>query len=243
MPFSLLCLIYNPMHRLLFIASCLLSCSLFAQQKMIDVKKTALLFSDDFNNSPDTVLWKLEIAPLPDSKVTVNNGKLVLDTKGGVTVWLNKLLAGNIFIEYKRKVIIAGGVNDRLSDFNQFWMATDPRNKNLFTRNGVLEAYDSLQLYYIGMGGNTNKTTRFRKYEGTGEKKLLQEYTDSSHLLQANKEYHIAIVVRNGLTQYFVDDVLYFEFNDPHPLREGYFGFRSTKSRQEIDDIKVYRIE
>ncbi|MEO5561919.1 MAG: DUF6250 domain-containing protein, partial [Chitinophagaceae bacterium] len=116
-----------------------------------------LVFSDDFSNF-DTTLWIAEIAPLPDSKVYAEKGNLILSTKGGATVWLNKKLSGNIRIEYSRKVIVEGGANDRLSDFNTFWMATDPKNKNLFKRNGVLESYDSLQLYYVGMGGNTNST-------------------------------------------------------------------------------------
>lgn len=213
-----------------------------AQQKPVAVKKLQLLFSDDFQTTLDTNRWKSEIAPLPDSRVVVSNGKLILDTKGGVTVWLNQLLSGNLVIEYKRTVIIKDGVNDRLSDFNQFWMASDPHNTNLFTRNGVLESYDSLLLYYIGMGGNTNKTTRFRKYEG-GERKLLQEYTDKAHLLEANKTYSITTIVKNGLTQFYVDGELFFEWNDPNLLRQGYFGFRSTKSHQEIDDIKIYSIE
>ena len=203
----------------------------------------SLIFSDDFNNPLDTTRWVAELAHQPEERVYTQDGHLVLDSKGGVTVWLRQLLQGNIRIEYDRSVPMEGGPHDRLSDFNQFWMASDPRNNNLFTRNGVLESYDSLQLYYIGMGGNSNKTTRFRKYEGNGERRLLQEYTDSSHLLQAGKSYHISIIVKNGTTQYLVNGQLYFSFTDPRPLREGYFGFRSTKSRQLIEGIKIYRIK
>lgn len=204
-------------------------------------QKKQLIFSDDFNRL-DTSLWISEIAPLPDSKVYVKNGQLILDTKGGVTVWLNKKLKSDIRIEYSRKVLVDSGVNDRLSDFNTFWMATDLENNNLFTRNGVLERYDSLQLYYVGMGGNTNKTSRFRKYQGTGERTLLKEFTDPAHLLQANKTYKIAIEVKGTRVTYSVNGELWFEFDDPVALTEGYFGFRSTKSRQAIDGIKIYRL-
>jgi hypothetical protein len=231
------------MKKTVAIALLLLSVFAQGQQMPLGLKKGKLLFNDDFNQPLDTSLWKIEMTPAPDSKVTVNNGNLVLDTKAGVTVWLNKLFSGNIMIEYKRTVIVNGGINDRLSDFNQFWMASDPHNRNLFTRQGVLESYDSLQLYYAGMGGNTNKTTRFRKYDGSGERKLLKEYTDKAHLLEANKEYTIVTVIRNGLVQYYVNNDLYFEFNDAQPLKQGYFGFRSTKSRQEISEIKVYSLE
>jgi rhamnogalacturonan endolyase len=204
----------------------------FAQRKK-------LIFKDDFK---DTSQWVIEMAPTPHSSVYTDRGKLILDTKGGVTVWLKQSLKGNIMIEYKRKVVVAGKVNDRLSDLNQFWMAADPHNNHLFTRTGVLEEYDSLQLYYVGMGGNTNTTTRFRKYEGNGTRTLLQEYKDSVHLLQPDREYKITIIVKNGVSSYLVDDVPYFKFADPAPLQSGYFGFRSTWSRQEISHLRIYQL-
>jgi rhamnogalacturonan endolyase len=215
------------------------SCS---SQKAIDQTGGSLIFKDDFN-SLDTSVWISEIAPQPNSSVYVQNGNLVLDTKGGVTVWLNKKLNGNIRIEYTRKVIVDGGENDRLSDLNTFWMASDPDNKNLFTRKGVLEAYDSLQLYYAGMGGNTNSTTRFRKYQGTGERTLLKEFKDAAHLLKPNQAYKITIEVKGTLVRYAVDGETWFEFDDPVVLDEGYFGFRSTKSRQAITDISIYQLK
>jgi len=213
-----------------------------------------LLFSDDFEHALDTTVWISEIAPQPSSHIYTANGQLVLDTKGGVTVWLKKKLQGNLRIEYNRSLPAppapgaassapAATGNERVSDLNQFWMAMDPRNGNLFTRNGVLEAYDSLLLYYVGMGGNSNSTTRFRKYEGNGERRLLQEYTDRPHLLEAGKTYHISTIVKDGTTQFYVNGELYFSFTDPAPLKEGYFGFRSTKSKQLIEGIKIYRIK
>jgi len=207
------------------------------------VNNEKLIFSDEFNDPPDKNLWIAEIAPQPDSRVYSSTGKLILDTKGGVTVWLNKKLSGNIRIEFTRKVLIDTGKNDRLSDLNTFWMASDPKNKNLFTRDGILESYDSLQLYYAGIGGNTNSTTRFRKYEGNGERTLLKEYKDSAHLLKANKTYSVVIEVKDKLIRYSVNKEVFFEYNDPFVLKEGYFGFRSTKSRQSIDYIKVYQLE
>lgn len=201
-----------------------------------------LICSDDFSTKLDPTRWIVEMDPAPNSSVYTNNNKLALNTKGGVTVWLNKPLEKNIRIEYDRTVIVAGGVNDRLSDCNQFWMARDPRNTNLFTRRGVLESYDSLQLYYVGMGGNSNRTSRFRKYEGNGERRLIREYTDTAHLLQANKVYHITIIVNNGATSYWVNGQCHFYFKDPALLQQGYFGFRSTKSHQEISKFKVFEL-
>lgn len=199
-----------------------------------------LIFEDRFD-SLDTNLWLAEIAPEPASSYYVKDGKLWLDTYGGVTVWLTAPLEGNIEIQYERTVVSDSGQNDRLSDLNQFWMANDPESSLPFGRTGVFEEYDSLSLYYVGMGGNTNTTTRFRKYEGTGEKPLLFEKND--HLLEANKTYSIRTVVQDSITSFWVDDELIFSYHDPTPLTSGYFGFRSTHSRQAIGNFRVYRIE
>ncbi|UOG77600.1 DUF6250 domain-containing protein (plasmid) [Hymenobacter tibetensis] len=201
-----------------------------------------LIFSEDFRKL-DTLKWRLEIEPQADSRVQVKAGKLVLDTKGGVTVWLKQPLRGNLQIEYTRKVIVAGQPNDRLSDLNQFWMASEPTGSALIRRNGKFEEYDNLRMYYVGMGGNTNSTTRFRKYQSNGERTLLQGHTDAAHLLKANKAYRIKTIVQNGLTSFWVNDQCYFTYQDPNPLQEGYFGFRSTWSRQEISSFRVYLLD
>ena len=206
-------------------------------------EKRKLIYADDFEKPLNSKTWISEIAPQPNSTVTVNQGKLILDTQGGVTVWLNKRLAGNIEIEYDWTVMVDGGKNDRLSDLNQFWMANDPENPNLFTRKGVLEEYDSLALYYVGMGGNTNTTTRFRKYPGNGERVLIQEYLDKEHLLQPNHTYKIKILVKNGVSEFWVDGKKFFFYKDEATLSKGYFGFRSTKSRHFIDNFRVYQLE
>jgi len=214
----------------------------FGLLALVAQNRSNLLFTDDFTKL-DTSNWVSEITPLPDSKVYCKDGSLFLDTKAGVTVWYKKPLTGNIRIEYTRKVLQEGNENDRVSDLNTFWMASDPRNKYLFTRNGVLESYDSLLLYYVGMGGNSNKTTRFRKYNGKGERVLLKEYTDSAHLLKSNTTYTITIDVKNNTTRYAVNGETWFEYTDPSVLKKGYFGFRSTKSRQSIDKISIYKLE
>jgi hypothetical protein len=203
--------------------------------------KGKLLYKDDFDK--DLKNWIIETPPSPNSKVTIENNQLVMDVNAGATVWLKKKLSGNIMIEYKRKVIIDNGKNDRISDLNQFWMASDPKNKNLFTRTGVFKEYDSLLLYYVGFGGNTNKTTRFRKYDGSGERVLYTDLTDKAHLLEPNKEYLIRITVYNGVTKFFVNGEQYFSFKDEQPLKEGYFAFRTTQSRQSVDVFRVYRLK
>jgi hypothetical protein len=201
-----------------------------------------LLFAEHFHTL-DTLKWRVEMEPLPTSRVYAKRGKLVLDTQGGVTVWLKQPLRGNLQIDYTRKVLVASQPNDRLSDLNQFWMASEPTRSTLARRSGRFEDYDQLPLYYVGMGGNANTTTRFRKYQRSGERTLLQEYTDAAHLLVPNRQHHVSTIVQNGTTSLWVDGQCYFTYHDPAPLPTGYFGFRSTHSRQEIVDFRVYQLE
>ena len=203
--------------------------------------KDKILYQDNFDQNMND--WKVETPESPNSKVEIKNGRLIINVDHGATIWFKKKLSGNILIEYNRKVIMNDGHNDRLSDLNQFWMATDPFKENVFTRSGKFSEYDSLRLYYAGIGGNSNTTTRFRKYLGNGERKLISDLQDKQHLLQPNKTYFIQIVVDNGTTKVFVDGEQYFSFTDVEPLTEGYFGFRTVKSRQEIGDFKVYRLK
>ncbi|WP_448701450.1 DUF6250 domain-containing protein [Mucilaginibacter sp. AW1-3] len=220
-----------------------LLCLFWAVIVNVKAQNNKLLYSDDFNKPLNTSTWITEMEPAPNSGVYTQHGALVLNTRKGVTVWFNQLLKGNIRIEFDRAVVVDTGKNDRLSDFNVFWMADDPYGDNLYVRKGKLEDYDALQLYYVGMGGNTNKTTRFRKYLGDGTKPLIQEYTDAAHLLQANKTYHISIIVDQSITSYWVDGQCYFTYTDAKLLNAGYFGFRSTWSRQEIRNFRVYQVQ
>jgi len=144
-------------------------------------QKDLLLFEDNFSAALDTTYWFIEKQIVDSEIVNTKNGKLIIDTYGGATIWYKKELRGNIRISYKRKVVIDGGQHDRLSDMNQFWMATDPKGK-MFTRHGGFAEYDSLDMYYVGMGGNYNKTTRFRKYHNS-DKKIIAEFFDGAHLI------------------------------------------------------------
>lgn len=204
-------------------------------------KPGALLHADGFDKG--LAQWVAEYKSSPGSSVAAAQGKLTVDVAGDATVWFKPALSGDVQISYRRTMLMRGGPNDRLSDLNQFWMASDPRNANLFTRDGTFAQYDALSLYYMGMGGNSNTTTRFRKYDGKGQRVLLGDLADSDHLLLPNREYQIDIAVYQGCTRILVDGEPYFTYRDPEPLRAGHFGFRTTHSRQEITDFKVYRLE
>ncbi len=204
-------------------------------------QKSQLIFTDYFNKQTLDSNWVIETTAVKGSSVSVQKGKLVLDTENGVTLWYKKQLKGNFEIEYTRTIVMDSGRNDRLSDLNQFWMATDLQKK-MFTRKGGFKEYDSLQMYYVGMGGNYNTTTRMRRYNGKGELKIVGEYTDSIHLLQSNIPYHIKISYINGTSKFFVNGLLFFEFTDTAPFTKGWFAIRSTKSRQIIDDVKIWKV-
>lgn len=225
----------------IFIPCCSAQSQYLKWDKTIDEKKK-LIYESDFKGPLSKDEWVVEMEPEVGSFVGTEYDALVLDTQGAVTVWFNKFLSGDIIIEFKRVVVVRGKKNDRLSDFNQFWMAQDPRNSDLFTRSGPFHQYDSLKLYYVGMGGNGNKTTRFRKYDGNGNKPIIKEYKSKPYLLEPNVIYQIKIVVNNGTISYWVNGNPYFSYNDPSPLSEGYFGFRSIHSHQEITDFKIYQI-
>jgi len=203
-------------------------------------QKGRLLFRDSFSAAINKN-WVIEANEKSDPNIHPVGGRLHIEVVNGATVWYNKPLSGNYIIEIHRRVVVEN-VTDRLSDMNFFWAATDTRDSNLFTRKGVLESYDSLQMYYAGIGGNTNKTTRLRKYTGTGERKLLAEYKDAAHLLEANKDYLVQIVVYNGLTQLYSNGILFFSYRDEQPLKQGFFGIRTTKSHQLVDDVAIYEI-
>ena len=106
----------------------------------------------------------------------------------------------------------------------------------------------TLQMYYLGYGGNHNTTTRFRRYDGNEagvddaecRPAILKEYTDGEHLLKANHWYHVKIESKMGHTRFFVDGECIVDYYDPQPLREGWFGFGTTLSRTRITNFNCY---
>lgn len=198
-----------------------------------------LIYGDDFH-SLDTSLWRIEMERKPISSVYIRDSALWLDCRGGATMWFRKLLPQNFCIEYDRMVLMEGHPNDRLSDMNQFWMASDNDSLDLKHRSGSFKSYDSLRMYYAGIGGNYNKTVRLRKYDGKGNRLLLREINNRGYLLKAGTNYHIRIRMVNGEISLWINGILYFNYTDPMPLKYGYFAFRSTWSRQRISHFRLY---
>lgn len=181
--------------------------------------------------------------------VTVADGVLEIQDASGCTVWWRERLTAPVEIRYTATVVMEGGPHDRLSDLNCFWMASDPRHPDdLFApghgRTGAFADYDGLQTYYVGYGGNENTTTRFRRYQGDGNKPLLPEHDlrEAKFLLEPNRPYQIRLVaLPDGTTRYYRDGELLFDYRDPEPLRTGWFGFRTVSSHLRITDLTIGR--
>ncbi len=190
--------------------------------------------------------WAVE--QMPGGRVTIAGGTIEIEDAGGCTVWWRTKLKAPLVISYVATVIDAGGPHDRVSDLNCFWMATDPKRADLLApghgRTGKFEEYDGLRTYYVGQGGNTNTTTRFRRYAGDGTKPLLpgHDRREKAALLEGNRDYRITLMaLADGTVRYYRDEVLIFEFKDPEPLKEGWFGFRTVKSHLRIRNVSISR--
>lgn len=204
-------------------------------------KPGKVIFSDDFKI--DKKNWIAEFEKPGDSSLKIGDGHLELIAAAGATVWYKNKIEGNVMITYTATIVNVGGKYDRVSDMNTFWMATNPENAIIFNQSGKFSDYDKLHLYYAGIGGHDNTTTRFRKYAGDKGKEILKEYTDKEHMLIGNKKYLIKILVNKGLVQYYVNDILFWEFDDALPYNDGYFGFRTTTSHQVYGDFKVLKLD
>jgi rhamnogalacturonan endolyase len=203
-------------------------------------EKGALLHQDSFDGPLEG--YVSEFARKPGNTIANRDGRLLIDVDSGATVWLDKPLSGDILIAYTRRVVVEGGPNDRLSDLNHFWMARDPARDSLFTRSGRFEDYDDLDMYYAGVGGNGNTTTRLRRYGG-GQRVLVGERLEPAWMLQPNRDYQVEIAVYRGCTRMRIDGREVFSYRDRQPFTRGYTGFRTTWSRQTIDNLTIHQLK
>lgn len=191
----------------------------------------------------DESLARWSVEQMPGGRVFVENGRLVIEDAAGCTVWFRDKLRAPVTIRYRATV----SSRSRVSDLNCFWMASDPAHpggliENAAGRTGKFEDYDRLATYYVGCGGNANTTTRFRRYDGAGAKPLSPEHDlrEPRFLLEPDRSYLIELSVsEDGFVRYTRDGEVFFEFPDPAPLREGWFGFRTVHSRIEIESFEV----
>ena len=190
--------------------------------------------------------WSAEIEK--GGTVTATGGELAIDVPGGCTLWFRPLLSGPILVEYEATVIGAGGPNDRVSDLNCFWMARDVRSPGdiLATRRfGIFADYDELKGYYVGQGGNGNRTTRFRRYVGIrGDRPLRpgDDLGDPQFLLTPNRPQRIQLVACGSYVAYYRDGIRLFALRDPQPYTSGWFALRTVKNHLTVRRLRVYRL-
>ncbi len=199
------------------------------------VKSAALTYTADLRH------WAVE--QMPGGTCVIAGDRLVIEDAAGCTVWFRSPLTAPMDVSYDVTVVMRGGPRDRVSDVNCFWQATDPLDPAAMPagRTGAFAAYDSLRTYYVGMGGNENTTTRFRRYAGDGTKPLLPAYdlSERRFLLAPNQTYRIRVVARDGVAEFWRNGERVFSFRDPAPLTRGWFGFRTVQSHLEISNFRV----
>ena len=195
--------------------------------------------------------WRVE-SESPDYRVTFRGDTCEILSPKGLTLWRKEQLHEGQTVEYDACVMDEGKEGDRLSDLNCFFLASDPHARDIWARaswrSGIFTRCYTLQTYYLGYGGNHNTTTRFRRYDGdeagvedaARRPAILKEYTDEAHLLKANHWYHVKIESKTGHTRFFIDGECIVDYADPQPLREGWFGFRTTLSRTCITNFRYY---
>ncbi len=211
-----------------------------------------VLYEDNFSNNLEN--WVVEKSS-DKTQISYEDDVVDIVSPGGITLWFNKKLEGNIKIEFEALIVNQQGKYDRVSDLNCFWMSNDPQYPDDFFkrsqwRNGVFGKYYSLSMYYVGYGGNSNTTTRFRRYTGDYDSFLkekqrpdiIKEYTDPQYLILANHWYHIEIISEGNCTKYKIDNKVLFELNDSIPYKSGYFGLRTVKNHIKYRNFRVKRM-
>jgi hypothetical protein len=202
---------------------------------------------DDSRALEDLGHWHLEYEH-PDTRVSLRDGVLDVDSPAGVTVWLAHPIEGPVEIEFEATAVAAGGPNDHVSDLNVFWMATnaggDGRPPYAKRRSGRFAEYDDLLTYYVGLGGNRNTTSRFRRYIGEpGNRPLLpaHDLSDPGALLVPNRKQKITLIADGGHIEYRRDGKSHFTYEDPSPYTRGGFALRTTASHLRIENLAFRR--
>jgi hypothetical protein len=190
--------------------------------------------------------WHVE-AERPIARRYLRHGVLDIDTPAGMTVWLTHELSGPVRIDFDATAVSAGGPNDQVSDLNVFWMARnadDARPPFARHRGGRFDEYDDLLTYYVGLGGNRNTTTRFRRYVGVpGNRPLLpgHDLAGPSVLLVPNRRQTITLIADGRHIEYRRDGRPLFVFEDDAPYTHGWFALRTTFSHLRIENLRVRR--
>jgi hypothetical protein len=202
-----------------------------------------LLHRDDFN---DLANWHIE-AEKP-GRITAANGVLDIEAPAGATLWFKHYLEGPLTIEFEATAVAEGGPNDQVSDLNVFWMANNVDGRQpVFARarSGAFAEYNNLKTYYVGLGGNRNSTTRFRRYIGDPVlRPLLLEHdlSASAAMLVPNRKQTITLIANGTHIEYRRDGEPLFQLDDAAPYANGWFALRTTYSHLRIRHLRIHRL-
>jgi hypothetical protein len=229
-------------------ASWLISSSVLAGAALLAACATPApyppLFSDDFRHG--LANWHIE-AEQP-ARVAARDGVLDIDSPAGITLWFKPRLEGPVRIEFEATAVAEGGPNDQVSDLNVFWMAGNRDGSQPVyarPRSGKFAEYNDLLTYYVGVGGNRNTTSRFRRYVGDPvSRPLLPEHdlNATDVLLQPNVRQTITLIANGGTIEYLRDGRRLFLLEDAAPYVSGWFALRSTYSHLRIENLRIHTI-
>jgi hypothetical protein len=192
-----------------------------------------------------TTNWVIETEDAA-AKVTDQAGIVDIDTAKGLTLWWRKPVTAPVVISFEAMAVSEGGANDRVSDLNAFWMARDDDGGSVLShrRSGAFADYDTLRTYYVGIGGNRNSTTRFRRYVGrAGDRPIRPEHDKraAADLLQPNRWTSIRLIADGRTIAVDRDGRRLFTLDDPAPYASGHFGLRTTWSHLRIRRLSIAR--
>ena len=203
-----------------------------------------LLYADDFRSTEDWAEnWVIE-AEAP-ARVIASHGTLDIDAPAGCTLWFRPRLSGPVEIEFEATAVAEGGPNDQVSDLNVFWMASNRDGSAPFPlqRSGAFAEYHDLLTYYVGLGGNRNTTTRFRRYIGDPQLRPLRAEHDLSSpdaLLVPNQKQKVVLIADRNTIEYKRDGRTLFRLEDAEPYTHGWFALRTTQSHLRIRSLRIY---
>jgi hypothetical protein len=97
-------------------------------------------------------------------------------------------------------------------------------------------------MYYVGIGGNRNTTTRLRRYVGqVGVRPLLPQHdrSDAPAMLRPNIWTSITLTADGQHITVRRDGQMLFTLDDASPYTSGWFGLRTTFSHLRIRRLTI----
>jgi len=202
-----------------------------------------LLYRDDF---ADLSNWHIESEK--PGRIVAANGVLDIEVPAGVTLWFKPGLEGPLAIEFEATAVSEGGPYDQVSDLNVFWMANNADGRQpvfAHARSGAFAEYNDLRTYYVGLGGNRNTTSRFRRYIGDPVVRPLLPRHDlggKPAMLVPNQEQTITLIADGSRIEYRRDGEMLFRLDDAEPYTQGWFALRTTYSHLRIRALRIRRL-